>query len=180
VRVAVCGRYRLVRGALAEALSAEPDMEVVATKRSLDNLVVACDPGSVDVVVVVPGASAPTAAEVNMRFPGTLSVLGEAGWDVAELVRMIRTKRYQPVQPGEPGEDVEDPYGQVLNDREVDILRLVAAGRSAASIGKELGIGTRTVENHRRRLYAKLGVRSPAQAVAAGMQEGVLRPGPTP
>jgi DNA-binding CsgD family transcriptional regulator len=45
-----------------------------------------------------------------------------------------------------------------LNDRERQIVRMAAAGVSSRQIANELYLSTRTVENHLRRVYAKLGV----------------------
>lgn len=45
-----------------------------------------------------------------------------------------------------------------LTDREVDVLKLLAKGRSKAFIAESLFISENTVRGHARRLYAKLGV----------------------
>ena len=50
-----------------------------------------------------------------------------------------------------------------LSEREQDVMRRVAAGRLNKLIADELGIAVRTVEVHRARVYAKLGVRSAAE-----------------
>jgi DNA-binding CsgD family transcriptional regulator len=47
-----------------------------------------------------------------------------------------------------------------LTDRERDVAQLAAQGYSAREIGERLFIGTRTVEGHLARAYAKLGVTS--------------------
>ena len=50
-----------------------------------------------------------------------------------------------------------------LTEREHDVMRRVAAGRLNKLIADELGIAVRTVEVHRARVFAKLGVRSAAE-----------------
>ena len=45
-----------------------------------------------------------------------------------------------------------------LTDREVEVLKLLAKGRSKAFIAEELYISENTVRAHARRLYAKLEV----------------------
>jgi DNA-binding CsgD family transcriptional regulator len=52
-----------------------------------------------------------------------------------------------------------------LTEREQEILRLVAKGRSAKQVARQLGISPKTVERHKTRIFAKLGV--PNQAAAA-------------
>ncbi|HEU0113662.1 MAG TPA: helix-turn-helix transcriptional regulator, partial [Thermomicrobiales bacterium] len=53
-----------------------------------------------------------------------------------------------------------------LTPREIDVLRLLAAGQSNREIGERLFISPATVARHLANLYAKLDVRSRAQAVA--------------
>lgn len=45
-----------------------------------------------------------------------------------------------------------------LTEREVDVLKLLAKGRSKAFVAESLFISENTVRGHARRLYAKLGV----------------------
>ena len=52
-----------------------------------------------------------------------------------------------------------------LTEREQEILRLIAKGRSGKQVAKHLGISPKTVERHKTRIFAKLGV--PNQAAAA-------------
>ncbi|MEY9874435.1 DNA-binding NarL/FixJ family response regulator [Streptacidiphilus sp. MAP12-33] len=62
----------------------------------------------------------------------------------------------------------------LLTDRELEILRLVAAGTSNKEAAKRLFISEATVKTHLLHLYGKLGVRDRAAAVAAGYQRGLL------
>jgi DNA-binding CsgD family transcriptional regulator len=55
----------------------------------------------------------------------------------------------------------------LLSARERDVLRLVASGMTNREIGASLFIAPGTVRKHLDNIYAKLGVRSRAQAVAA-------------
>lgn len=52
-----------------------------------------------------------------------------------------------------------------LTDREREVMQRVAAGKLNKVIGDELHIAVRTVEVHRARVFAKLGVRSAAELV---------------
>ncbi len=60
-----------------------------------------------------------------------------------------------------------------VSDRELEVLRLVAAGRSNAEIAEALSISVRTVERHLTNLYAKMGLlgRSARAAAAARLPE---------
>lgn len=61
-----------------------------------------------------------------------------------------------------------------LTPREIEILRLTAAGATSAAIGAALHLSASTVKNHLRHLYDKLGVSTAAAAVHRAMREGVL------
>ena len=52
-----------------------------------------------------------------------------------------------------------------LTEREQEVLRLIAKGRSGKQVAKQLGISPKTVERHKTRIFSKLGV--PNQAAAA-------------
>lgn len=53
-----------------------------------------------------------------------------------------------------------------LSERELDVLRLAAAGKSDREIVKALDLSPKTVETYLQRIYAKLGVRNQSAAVA--------------
>jgi two-component system nitrate/nitrite response regulator NarL len=62
----------------------------------------------------------------------------------------------------------------LLSEREREVLRLVADGRSAPQIGRLLFLSTATVKGHLQSLYDKLGVSDRAAAVAEAMRRGLL------
>lgn len=62
--------------------------------------------------------------------------------------------------------------GDVLSDREIDIIRLAARGMSNQEIAEHVIISKRTVEGHMRSIFNKLGVGSRTEAVIYGLKKG--------
>jgi DNA-binding NarL/FixJ family response regulator len=58
------------------------------------------------------------------------------------------------------------PSAHPLSARELEVLRLVAAGKSNRTIADELFISERTVERHMSNIFTKLDVSSRAAATA--------------
>ncbi|NYD67262.1 response regulator [Agromyces atrinae] len=77
----------------------------------------------------------------------------------ARLVRRVRTESATPVS---------------LSPRELDVLRLVAAGRSNPEIAAELFIGEATVKTHLVHAFEKLEVNDRTRAVTRAMELGLL------
>ncbi len=61
-----------------------------------------------------------------------------------------------------------------LTSREVDVLRLVVAGKTNQEIGVALGISDKTVEKHLESVFAKLGVASRVEAAVRAVREGLV------
>jgi len=80
--------------------------------------------------------------------------------------RVIRrfARRSRPAPPG---------FGE-LTEREREIFRLIAVGRSNPEIAAELFIGETTVKTHVTHVFAKLGVRDRVQAVVLAYQSGLV------
>lgn len=65
---------------------------------------------------------------------------------------------------------------RALSDREVEVLRHVARGKTNREIGTLLGVSPRTVQVHVAHLYDKLGVESRAGAALFAATSGLLEP----
>lgn len=63
----------------------------------------------------------------------------------------------------------------VLTRRQLEIVRLIAAGRTTESIAADLGITIDTVRNHVRNVLRRLGVHSRIGAVVEAQRRGFLR-----
>jgi len=120
---------------------------------------------------------------------------------VAKALMLLMRGRMVPGQPvplqrseseeaGDPGTDEEPPplstsggatamvgglRRLALTERELQVLRGMADGKSNAEIGRELFVSEDTVKTHARRLFRKLGARDRAHAVAAAFRAGLVR-----
>ena len=67
-----------------------------------------------------------------------------------------------------------DVPANALTPRELEVLGLIAAGKSAPEIARVLTVSTSTVKTHIRNVFEKLDVNDRAAAVAEGMRRGLL------
>jgi DNA-binding NarL/FixJ family response regulator len=64
-----------------------------------------------------------------------------------------------------------------LTERELEVLHLMARGRSNSEIARDLYLGEATVKTHVGRILAKLGARDRVQAVVVAYESGIVTPG---
>ncbi|WP_308201066.1 response regulator transcription factor [Agromyces mediolanus] len=81
----------------------------------------------------------------------------------AQLVRRMRADAGSSAAPA-----------QALSPRELEVLRLVAAGSSNPEIARTLVIGEATVKTHLTHVFEKLGVNDRTRAVTRAMELGLL------
>jgi LuxR family maltose regulon positive regulatory protein len=67
------------------------------------------------------------------------------------------------------------PLIEPLSEREIEVLQLLAAGKSNQAIAAELVLSVGTVKAHNSNIYGKLGVRSRTQAVARARKLNLLQ-----
>ncbi|GAA0943089.1 response regulator transcription factor [Nonomuraea longicatena] len=90
---------------------------------------------------------------------------GDALISPSVTVRLLRHLTPSPERAGVPGE-------QPLSDRELEIVRLVALGRSNPEIGAELFISSGTAKTHVANIQRKLGVRNRVGIAAWAWEHG--------
>jgi DNA-binding CsgD family transcriptional regulator len=100
----------------------------------------------------------------------------------AALDDLGRRARLAPA-PRRPSKSAEQSPGPLtcLTTRELEVLRLLAAGRSNKDIGATLFISAKTASLHVSNIMAKLGAASRIEAAAIAHQQGIAtEPGPRP
>lgn len=199
IRVLVAEDQAMVLGALSTLIDIEHDLEVVASARNgreaLD-LALAHQPDVVVTDIEMPGLSGlELAAELKRRGsparvvilttfarPGYLRRALEAGasgyllkdapsHQLADAIRRVRAggRAVDPELASEAWSE-DDP----LTDRERQVLRLAADGRSGAEIAGELHLSEGTVRNYLSEAVGKLGGRNKVDAARIARQKGWL------
>ena len=66
--------------------------------------------------------------------------------------------------------------GPMLTEREVEILGLLATGKSNRDLAKKLYVSEATIKSHLAHIYSKLDVDTRAAAVARAIEQRIIRP----
>ena len=99
-----------------------------------------------------------------------IRIVGENGFYFKEdQLEMIRTQI-----SNKPQKPVFN-YGNVLSEREIEILRLITKQKTAKEIGESLFITQRTVEGHKNNLFVKTGAKNIAGLVIYAIQNQIIR-----
>ena len=61
-----------------------------------------------------------------------------------------------------------------LTEREMEVLRLIAAGNANKQIADQLSIGEATVKSHVTNILSKLGANDRTHAVTIGLKRGII------
>jgi two-component system, NarL family, nitrate/nitrite response regulator NarL len=196
VQVAVQSPSRLFRDALSSSLSARPDVTVVGTVAEPDRMPALCELRQPDAVIFDAGPRlheiCRPVSKLMQRFPdlnvivsyrdaaqadlsaacraGVSSLVPEAH-GLEAMLAVLRRRRGRHAARSSPGE---------MTDRELEILVLSGSGHSVPEMAELLGISPLTVENVKRRIYAKLDVNSGAHAVSRAASLGILDQHPAP
>ena len=87
--------------------------------------------------------------------------------DPAIAARLVGPGSHRPVENATPGT-------AELSEREVEVLRLTAAGHSNKTIAERLRIGIKTVDTYKARAMSKLGFRTRVEVVRYALGKGWL------
>jgi DNA-binding NarL/FixJ family response regulator len=189
VRVAVQSSRRLLRDTLSACLAIRPDITVVGKVAEADGILALCELRQPDVVILDAGPRlreiAVLVGELMRSYPelnvivsyrnateqdlaaacraGVTSLVPESH-GLTALLTLLRPRkaRHARTTPGS------------LTDREVEIVVLTASGHSVGEMATLLRISPLTVENLKRRVFAKLDVSSSAHAVSRAASLGML------
>jgi two-component system NarL family response regulator len=201
IRVMIVEDHFVVRVGLAAIINSQPDMVTVAEAGNGRQAVGLFDQHQPDVTLMdlrIPGLNGVEAiAAIIEKFPrARIIVLSTYGGDEdifralqagarayflkdikgQELVNAIRAVHagQRPLPPEIASRLAERVHRSELSPRELEILKLIAKGRSNKEIATTLAISEGTVRVHASNIFSKLGCSDRAQAVAEAFQRGII------
>ncbi|MGG7100771.1 response regulator [Rhodococcus sp. 24CO] len=204
IRLLLADDHAIVRAGLRALLESEPDIEVIGEAGTAEEAIAFCATTPVDLVLMDlrfgPGKSGVDATRTVCALPHPPHVLVVTNYDTdADILSAVEAgasgyllKDTPPpellaaVRSAAAGDSVLSPAiasklmtrvrkpETSLSPREIEVLKLVAAGRSNREIGKELFLSETTVKSHLVHIFGKLGVKSRTSAVARARELGSI------
>ena len=98
---------------------------------------------------------------------------GHVHRELLETIRAVHAGQKR-IPPDIAAELAEHATDDALSSREVEVLRLIAAGNSNKLIADQLAIGEATVKSHVANILSKLGANDRAHAVTIGLKRGMI------
>ena len=206
ITVVLADDHNLIRAGLRSMLEAEADLRVIGEAADAPGAAKLVEDRRPDVLVLdlhMPGAD-PRVDVPRLRelAPGTAIVVltmqddprgardllraGAAGYvlkqaaerQLADAIRVAaRGGSYVDPELGGTLAKLEADPLQSLDERERELLRLVALGFTNREIGEQLFLSVRAIEVNRAKLLEKLGVDSRPELVRFAIDNGVIEPG---
>ncbi|WP_041933366.1 response regulator [Gloeothece verrucosa] len=99
------------------------------------------------------------------------------GAEPHELLKAIRTvhKGQKYIPPNIAAKLAERLGSSPLSNRELEVLRLIAKGKSNSEISQDLSIAESTVRFHLKNIFSKLDVGDRTQALVTALNRGIVR-----
>jgi len=98
---------------------------------------------------------------------------GQVHRELLETIRAVHAGKKR-IPPDVAAQLAEHAADDELTQREIDVLRLIAAGNSNKLIADQLAIGEATVKSHVTNILSKLGANDRAHAVTIGLRRGII------
>ena len=93
--------------------------------------------------------------------------------ELLDTIRAVHAGQKR-IPPEVAAELAEHAVEDELSPREIDVLRLIAAGNANKEIAAQLSIAEETVKSHVTNILAKLGANDRTHAVTIGLKRGII------
>ena len=201
IRVLIVDDHPLLREGIAALIGAEPDMELVAQaangrealaqfklKRPDVTLMDLQMPqmGGIEAIIAIRGEFPNARIIVLTTYTGDVQVLralkagarayllkGRVNAELLDVIRAVHRGQKR-IPPEIAAELADHATEDELSPREVEVLRLVAAGNGNRDIAATLSITEETVKNHVTHILAKLGANDRTHAVTIAIKRGFI------
>jgi two-component system response regulator NreC len=208
ITVLLADDHNVIRAGLRSMLEAEADLRIIGEASDSASAAKLTADRRPDVLVLdlqMPGADpAQDIQSLREEVPGTAVVVltmqrdprkardllraGAAGYVLKQAAERKLTEAIRVAAGGGSYIDPElggalatlesDPLEE-LNDRELELLRLLALGHTNREIGEQLFLSVRAIEVNRAKLLEKLGIQSRPDLVKFAIANGVIETGGT-
>lgn len=205
IRILIADDHPVVREGLAGMLAGQPDFEVMGVATDGNMAVELYNELSPDVTLMdlqMPGLDGVDAIEAIKSKNSSAHILVLTTYDAdTDILRAIeagatgyllkdtpREDLFRAVRATAAGESVlapnvtarlmtrmRAPAEENLSAREIEVLGLVAKGKSNKEVGKALHISTATVKTHLIHIYNKLGVDDRTAAVTTAIEKKIIK-----
>jgi DNA-binding NarL/FixJ family response regulator len=98
---------------------------------------------------------------------------GHVRKELLDTIRAVHAGQKR-IPPEVAAEIADHAAEDELTARELDVLRLIAAGNANKEIAAQLSIGEETVKGHVTNILAKLGANDRTHAVTIGLKRGII------
>jgi two-component system NarL family response regulator len=198
IRVLIADDHSIVRQGLATIINRDPEMTVIAQAEDGEQAIAYFREHQPDVTLMdlrMPHVSGVEAISAEFK-PARIVVLttydgdediyrglqsGAQGYLLKdakpnELLNAIRTvaRGEQYIPPNVGAKLAQRLSNPELSERELEVLGLMAQGRSNSDIAATLSISENTVKTHVNRILSKLGVSDRTQAVIVAVKRGIV------
>jgi DNA-binding NarL/FixJ family response regulator len=204
IRILTVDDHPLLREGIAALVKAETDMEIIAEASDGEEAVKQFRRHRPDVTLMdiqMPNLNGIEAiSRIRNEFPGAKIIVlstysgdvqvlqaikaGARGYIVKgqvhrELLNAIRSVHagHKRIPPEIAAELAEHAADDSLSSREIDVLRLIAAGNANKQIADKLSIEETTVKSHISSILSKLNANDRTHAVTIGLQRGIIELG---
>lgn len=201
IRILTVDDHPLLRKGIAALVNGEPDMKLIAEASNGEEAIDAFRSHRPDVTLMdlqMPGLDGTAAiGRIRDEFPkarivvlttytGDTQVLralragarayilkGHVHKELLETIRAVHAGQKR-IPQDIAAELAEHAMDDELTEREIDVLRLVAAGNANKNIADQLSISEATVKSHVSNILSKLSANDRSHAVTIGLKRGII------